>query len=250
MCSDGPIRDSRGRWPSEAGALSRRAVLALAAGLGAAAFLPRPPVEAPEGDPVADMLAFFDTLALSPGGRFGWARQTRVRKWDGPVDVTLTGLERPDFAARLADGLALLEDWTGLRLVLGGTGNSREITVELKSHRAMMAEDNPRRFVCMTFTRGWAGALYRGRIAVSEDYTDCLEHELMHALGFDAHWTGEGVARRMPSVLAPRHSPLRATHYSRWDELAIRTLYDRRLRPGMDRPVARAVAREILSRIV
>lgn len=230
--------------------MSRRAVLALAAGLGTAAFLPRPPVEAPEGDPVADMLAFFDALALSPGSRFGWARQTRVRKWDGPVDVTLTGLDRPDFAARLAGGLALIEDWTGLRLVLGGTGSGREITVELKTHRAMIAEDNPRRFVCTTFTRGWAGALYRGRIAVSEDFTDCLEHELMHALGFDAHWSGQGVDRRMPSVLAPRRSPLRARNFSRWDELAIRTLYDPRLRPGMDRAMARAVAREVLSRMV
>lgn len=244
-------RSRHGDGNPDAGGLTRRALLALVAGLGSAAFVPRPTVDATsEVDPAADALAFFDALALSPGGRLGYGDQARVRKWDGPVDVTLTGLEQPEFAARLADTLALVERWTGLRLKLGGTGGARQLTVDLKTHDAMMARNNPRGFVCSTMTRGWRGALYRGRVAVSEDYTDCLEHELMHALGFDAHWSGQGVARPIRSVLAQRHSPLRAPRYSRWDELAIRTLYHPRLHPGMSRSAARAEAREVLSRLI
>ena len=78
----------------------------------------------------------------------------------------------------------------------------------------------------------------------------------MHALGFDNHWTGLGPDGRRPaggglrSVLAPRHSPYRAAGFSRWDELAIRTLYDPRLEPRMPRARALPIARDILASLM
>ena len=72
---------------------------------------------------------------------------------------------------------------------------------------------------------------------------------MMHAIGFDNHWTGELATPNRPSVLAMRYDPARTAAFSPWDLLAIRVLYDPRLKPGMDRRTAMALAHSIINEL-
>ena len=63
----------------------------------------------------------------------------------------------------------------------------------------------------------------------------------MHALGFRFH------SGRLRSVLSPVHGERRFTE---WDRLAIRALFDSRLRPGMPREEALPLLREILAELL
>ncbi len=72
---------------------------------------------------------------------------------------------------------------------------------------------------------------------INAAFPDCIEHELMHAIGFDNHWL-VGPEIGIPSVMAPRESAARAFDYSAWDAAAIGIFCDPRLPPGLMRGAA------------
>ncbi len=82
-------------------------------------------------------------------------------------------------------------------------------------------------------------------MVLSEGYTDCLKHEFMHVLGFDSHWCPTRPSE-IHSVLALRDSSARSDDYSPWDILAIRVLYDWRIRAGMNRQKSLTIAYEVI----
>jgi hypothetical protein len=83
-------------------------------------------------------------------------------------------------------------------------------------------------------------------MVLSEGYTDCLRHEFMHALGFDSHWYPRQKSD-IKSVLAYRESAARSNDYTSWDVMAIRLLYDGRIRAGMSRTKSLKIAHEVIS---
>lgn len=222
-------------------------VLGLAILLGpASARVPAP--AAPPAQTVDDAVMFIDVLALTRRTHGGIAEAGWVRRWRGPVSVTLEGVPVAGLPEMLAATLARISEWTGLAFRLvdrAETGN--RVTIRIRSHGEMVERFGIGGNVCLTSTYGYSGRLHRAVVDISDRYLDCLDHELMHVLGFDNHWHGDGVARPMASVLSPRRSPDRRSAFSTWDILAIRTLYNDAVTPGMVRSEAVARVRAILA---
>ncbi len=232
----------------------RRRLFALVAALALVAFiLVHAPLTAilPPPQPVGDeALVFFDRMALIRGGEGGAAdRPGLVRKFTRPVTIVVRGQRSRALMTEAEAIAATLTAWTGVRFALADrpvSGHAR-IIVKLQDHADMRARYGARGPVCMTRTWGHDGRLHVAVIDVSARFTDCLAHEMMHAVGFDNHWTGRLATAGRPSVLAQRFRPARAAGFSRWDEMAIRLLYDWRLPAGTGRDVALPTARAILT---
>ncbi len=239
--------------------VSRREWLVGAAAAAAGAILAPKPARAllPGGAPrqLDDVTRFFDLLALIDQEEDGAAATPGwVRKWIRPVRVRLRGSVSARLAAELDSAMAPLSRWTGLPFRRAPEHGPAEITIEVKSDQAQIEQFGAGGQVCTCATFGWGGRLHTGHIEISARHADCLRHELMHAIGFDNHWAGDGGPRsaggQVRTALAPRHSPHRADGFTRWDELVIRTLYDPRLEPRMPRARALPIAREILSSLM
>ena len=200
-----------------------------------------------------ELLAFFDTVGLMRSSPDGPARPGWVRKWTRPVEVRIHGTpERRDLAA-IESILTTLSRWTGLPFDLSPVRDAADDGVDLyfRDRREMDERYGVEsRTVCHCETYGNSGAIHTGGIEVSIGFTDCLPHEFMHALGFDNHWTGAPATERMPSVLALRDAAARADRFTYCDELAVRILYDPRLRPGMKRDAALAPASRALADLI
>ena len=201
---------------------------------------------------VAAMLEFFDTLALMSRNPDGPPRPGWVRKWTAPVAVRLYGRPEPRQLAEITAILSRLSAWTGLPFSLTGRhyGGANRIDLHVRSHDEMVERHGTGGPLCETATYGFGGRLRTGTIEVSDRFIDCLPHEIMHALGFDNHWTGPRATADMPSTLALRNAPARARQFSQFDELAIRILYDRRLPPGLHRDSALPLAGPIVESLL
>ena len=233
----------RGRHPVALAAMA----LGLAVLLGpASARVPAPP--AAPAQAIDDAVLFIDALALTRRSLTGTAEAGWVRRWHGPVAVTLEGVPVPGLPEMLTATLARVSEWTGLpfRLVDSAEAGNR-VTIRVRPHGEMVERFGVGGNVCLTSTYGYSGRLHRAVVDISDRYLDCLDHELMHVLGFDNHWHGNGVTQPMASVLSPRRSPDRRSAFSIWDILAIRTLYNEELRPGMARSEAVSRVRAIVA---
>lgn len=196
-------------------------------------LLPGTATARPSDDGVLQM---FGSLALTRGeGESGW-----VRKWTGPVRVLVEGEVAAPALERLDRLLHQVSALTGLAFARDEPARGRKIQIRFRPHdvvRQRLRDGS----VCMSWTFGNSGALHTGLLLVSDDYVDCLAHEFMHLLGFDAHWRGAA-----PSVLAHRRARNRASDLSVWDCAMIRLLYHPSLTTGLDRQPAMSVARAIL----
>lgn len=206
--------------------------------------VPPPPVPG-TAVPQPEAIAFFDKLALNRGTPGGGERAGYVRRFTVPVAIELSGNENSAVRARAGRIAAELSELTGLEFYVGKRRHWRHARLEIE---VVDAAEMQRRYggpVC--FCRNWGngGRLKRARIEVSSAYADCLSHEFMHAAGFDNHWTGRMATAERPSVLADRYHSARTMDFSDLDRLAIRALYDPRLRPGMSRRAALPLAAAI-----
>jgi hypothetical protein len=197
-----------------------------------------------------DFMRFFDTLALTEDyGPFN-NRPPWVRKWEGPVRIVIEPSAEKQ-RGEIETLAVRITDWTGLAFVVMPPDTTLEaesqnvIAVRLLSRDHFMRTYNTRDVVCQTETHGVGGLLQVGYMVLSEGYTDCLRHEFMHALGFDSHWYPQH-ASDIKSVLAFRESPARAADYTPWDVMAIRILYDGRIRAGMSRQKSLSIAHEVV----
>ena len=89
------------------------------------------------------------------------------------------------------------------------------------------------------------GVLKRTEIHMPSDLMqtsyDCLEHEILHIMGFRGHSQG------IRSVLSTFSNE---TELTKWDIILLKTVYDPRLKPGMKRDDAMAQAKIVLSELV
>lgn len=196
-----------------------------------------------------DFIQFFDTLALTEDyGPFN-NRPPWVRKWEGPVQIVLDP-SAETLRGKVETLAARIAGWTGLPFVVMPAHTTLDpnahnvIAIRLLSRNTFMRTFNTRDVVCQTETHGVGGLLQVGYMVLSEGYTDCLRHEFMHALGFDSHWYPQH-ASEIKSVLAYRESAARADDYTAWDVMAIRILYDGRIRAGMSRQKSLRIAHEV-----
>lgn len=234
--------------------LTRRAALTWTVGfgvLGLVAGAARNYNELPDAE---DLMLFFDHLALRRASKNGGVRPGWVRKWQQPVSVRTYGLNAIGHRRQIREILAAVTDWTGVPFRMRAPGrNGNEISIYFLSRSEMKRNNGPNGPVCRAQTRGNNGRIHTGRLEISDGFTDCLAHEFMHAIGFDNHWPGLKIGLGAPSVLADRYAPERRNWFTKWDELAIKTLYHPDLPPGTRRddalPIARAIVNGTVRRV-
>jgi hypothetical protein len=196
-------------------------------------------------------LRFFEAVALQSDDLYAADDTPGLRRW--PTDegirelrvrVSAIGLE--DRSELVMNHLSVVEPWVGMRFRLVGDGKSADIMFRYVRLEDLQGPASPQGLLCLTSARRRGGLLQGGlAITISQENEFCLDHEILHALGLPGHWKGK-YAR---SALGTRWLN-RSTNFTRWDEMALRTLYDRRLEPGVDGNEALGLAREIIGEFV
>ncbi len=238
----------------EHGMIGRRAVLIGAGALAvsgaltsnpAIAALPQP--AKPPGSADA-LLEFFDMVALRRPDRDGNPRPGWIRKWTTAVALRSRGIGAVSHRDDLTSAVARLSTLTRLPIDISvkKRNGSGQITVYYYSSGEMRRLYRDGGTLCMTRTDGRRGRLHYAQVRIGESHADCIDHELMHAVGFDNHWRRKPNSPPVESVLAPRFGPDRTRNFSPWDEAAIRILYDSRMRPRTRRDEALVIAGEII----
>lgn len=206
------------------------------------------PAAAQTTDPArAAFLDFFDKLALQKPPYLGVP--TWVRKWAAVPQVWLDGDDIEPLRARAAGALIRLAEWSGLSLELAPEKPSTSapaIVISMIEPGPNDGRPSPWRTACHTTSDGQNGALRRAYVRINAAFPDCLEHELLHALGLDNHWLA-GPESEIWSVLAMRDGARRARSFSPWDAAAVRLLYDPLFAPGLPREAALVTAAHIVA---
>ena len=196
-------------------------------------------------------LRFFEAVALQSDDLYPGDDTPGTRRWpihDGKreytVRVSTIGIE--DRTELVMEHLSVVESWVGMRFRLVGDGDQADIVFRYVGLEDLQSPSSPQGLLCLTSARRRAGHLQRGlAITISRENEFCLDHEILHALGLPGHWKGK-YAR---SALGTRW-PNRSTNFTKWDEIALRTLYDPRLESGVAGKEALALAREVIGELV
>ncbi len=206
----------------------------------------------PEGKLVRrfDQLAFDADLNSSVAGKIIW-------KWNGPVTIRVHG------GGALEESLVrgftyVLRRLSGLDMNVTSPGKWGEnINVYfaeksqwpeiIRRHYGTLSRDEHANYTCVAFPDGYGGTLLRGYILIpstlpSDDLLGCVVHEMTHLLGLIGHSRSPS-----PSVLS---KSLGNVDFALRDKILIRALYDRRIRPGMDREKALVVVRKIFTKLL
>ena len=239
------------------------APLLLVVGLGACAAI------APGAQDVERAAQFFEEIAFAGAASPAldkWIRNPVANRFDGVISVRLEGVGNVDpntFAEHVAAAFAWVPRETGLAIEVAGATRMYEegresedfdgtITVifvpvaEIRKDALCTAtnfHDGPGRTIGSIIdvsTRREEGGLRPAR-----QLLQCLNHEIMHALGFRRHQ----FTSRVRSVLGGHPTELgsRPARPTEWDLLVIRTLYDERLTHGMPPQAAAPIIRTIVA---
>lgn len=196
-------------------------------------------------------LRFFEAVALQSDDLYPGDDTPGLRRWpihegkrEYAVRVSTIGLK--DRTELVMDHLSVVESWIGMRFRLVGDGDRADIMFRYVGLEDLQSPTSPQGLLCLTSARRRAGHLQQGlAITISRENEFCLDHEILHALGLPGHWKGK-YAR---SALGTRW-PNRSTNFTKWDEIALRTLYDPRLAPGVHGKEALDLASEIIGELV
>ena len=172
-------------------------------------------------------------------------RSASVLKWDGPVTASIFGA-----AADLSveDARATLSDIAGITgqhvAWLPNGRKDANLRIHFTGERDFVINANEIAG-CYAGTNSSEGRLVEADVYIGLEtdgsIADCMTHELMHAFGFHGH------AQRPTSVLSG-FAP--TDDLTPWDRLALKTLYDPQLLPGMPRDKALPLARDIIERLL
>jgi hypothetical protein len=222
--------------------LARRCVIAVLCAVGLAAC------QTTTGPDEA--VRFFNDVAFrgSPGGhpmsgsiliQSGFADHPLVR-WETPVFVRLEGEVTTDREAQVKRLFSDFNRLTGVEYTwVDGVDRRTNFVVHFESEEGFLI-NNVEYVPCYASSAHLNGMLSNVDIKISlkkpKLVPHCIAHELAHGFGF-AH------SNVLPSVVSPNE---RLVAFSRWDELAMKTLYDDRLQAGMTRTEALPIARQII----
>lgn len=190
------------------------------------------------------VVRFFDDLVFGVDYGFERPHVKAIRKWNEPIRVSISPVDK--YRAVTAAQLNRFADITATDVrIVDGHEDPANLEISFVETKDFMVN---REYVpCYAASKDDDGVIESVRIVVSTEKADliktCVVHELMHAFGFHNH---SGI---ISSALSPVHGQEEMTP---WDEIALRTLYDERLRPGMLReeamPVVQGVIREMMAR--
>ena len=183
--------------------------------------------------------------AHGQGGIF--SESGNLAKWESPVTVAVVEGANPANVDLSKSLLAELAQLSGLAIEWVEPGDAGiQLKIHFSSEREFIINGN-QRATCYAGTgdspdgRLDAASIYIGLAKEGEWRTDCLTHELLHALGWRGH------THRVRSAISYAHGE---TELTKWDRLMMRALYDPRLAPGISKadaiPVTRVIFREMI----
>jgi len=206
---------------------------------------------APSGERKIDVaVRQFNEIAfgVAPAHELRFDDSTRsawVSKWDRPVLASVFGAaaDAPVADARMT--LSEIASITGHQVVWHRDGSAdANLLIHFTGERDFVINANEIAG-CYTEIHDAVGRISRVEVFIGIEadgsISDCMTHELMHAFGFHGH------ALRPTSVLSG-FAPTDDLTPS--DRLALRTLYDPQLVPGMPRDRALPMARGIMERLL
>lgn len=168
-----------------------------------------------------------------------------LAKWESPVTVAVVEGDNPENIALTKEILAELAELGGLELEWAERGaGGIELEIHFSNKREFVINGN-QLAACYASTGGAndglldATSIYISVTGEGEWRTDCLTHELLHALGWRGH------THRIRSAISYAHGE---TELTKWDRLMMRALYDPRLPPGISKTDAIPVARAIFAK--
>lgn len=174
---------------------------------------------------VAAMETYFEETVFAAGD---------VRRWGGEIRLYVVDNTKSGADGRVSAEVRQVADLAGVPLVqaTGLPDANFVVFVEEKTIGTLAVENA----TCITRGQFAAGTILEATVIVARGL-DCVRHEAFHAVGFIRHvpkgarsmMTSDGLGAPMPA-----------------DILAVRTLYDPRVRAGMTPAEARPVVRQIL----
>lgn len=189
----------------------------------------------------------FDTGPAVHGKGGIFSADGTLAKWESPVYVAVVEGATPENIALATEKLSGMAKLSGLAFEwVEAADPRRELEIHFSKERNFVINGNEQA-ACYAGTAAPRNGLlaqasiHIGRVKDGEWRTDCLNHELLHALGWRGH------THRVRSVISYAHGE---TELTKWDRIIMRTLYDPRLLPGISKedalPVARVILREMI----
>ncbi len=183
-----------------------------------------------------------------------------ISKWRGLVAIKVQGRSTPRLIALASRHIKRISQLTGIAFRSFQPGEKRQSIDLVFLKRAEMGNikgANLDRNVIRAMANDPSMACYflawhnpperivKALVVVDVEHSDdsidsCLLEDLTQVMGLP-----NDVESPWPSIFA-QHDQLIA--YSKWDELYLRTLYDPRLKPGMNEAQARVVVRKIFAK--
>ncbi|MCB2099731.1 MAG: DUF2927 domain-containing protein [Rhodobacterales bacterium] len=167
-------------------------------------------------------------------------RQAKLRRWESDLVLHLGGAAVPDLRAHGRRVMGDLAALAGLGLTETDDAEAANFVILFEDRQQFLA-GVAERASCYAHIRARGGVLHHVEIHVGLRneglLKHCLSHEILHGFGL-VH------TNALPSAVNYAYWVDLPT---RWDRLAVRTLYDRRLTVDMDRIEGLAIAHDILT---
>ena len=170
-----------------------------------------------------------------------------LAKWESPITVAVLAGDNPENVALAKESLAELAKLGGLELEWAEPGASNvELEIFFSDKRQFVINGN-QLATCYARTGGgpdgWltTAGVYISIAGGGDWRTDCLTHELLHALGWRGH------THRIRSAISYAHGE---TELTKWDRMMMRALYDPRLPAGISKADALPVIRVIFHEMI
>jgi len=166
-----------------------------------------------------------------------------LAKWESPIRVAVMEGGNPENMALTRETLTELAQLGNLELEwVERDADGIELEIHFSEKRQFVINGN-QLATCYARTHGRlaAAGIYISSTGEGEWRTNCLTHELLHALGWRGH------THRIRSAISYAHGESELTQ---WDRLMMRALYDERLPPGISKadaiPVIRVIFHEMI----
>ncbi len=167
-------------------------------------------------------------------------KQDQLQRWTGTIILGISGTHAAEHRAKIEDQMRRVSELTGVTVEISDPP-SKLANLEFHFVADQLFPVNREWVPCAMGSDADGGAMTRGAVIIStlaaRNLQACLSHEIMHAMGFSNH------SPILPSTLSPLHGE---QDFTSWDEIALRVLYDDRLRPGMTEDEAMPIARQII----
>lgn len=197
-------------------------------------------------DPQRNRLAaFFDEAAFGRDDALSSAEiksfNRVLSRWVLPIRATISGDVDDAKEKQILERLRYFAGLTGVELVWEGRDARRyNFKITLINSSQIRAESSTDT-ICFARPVDRFGQIVSAAVLLpsndEENFQDCIDHEFMHAFGFNGH------SHRLNSALSYMHKQSRLTA---WDEIMLRTLYSPRLKAGLHRDDAWPVVWSLL----